>query len=275
MLEIVYEYGEYAESISVQQSAVFAISAVSLAFILVFYLLRSIGLYKLAVNQGINKAFLAFIPCVWMFIACKLIGKARFFGNSFEKIALSVCIVFAACGLLPLVYNFLRIFPYVVYYLHGGTITISVGAETVIYASNDFVNLFDTRAINVIVNILRILSAFLSIAEIVITVFVYIALFKKFWPQHYILASVLSFFGLFSVFVFAIRNNKPVNYADYVRSRYYGYGGYGTPYNGGNGNGQNPDFGTKRDDPFSEFSDKPDEPFSEFDGRDKDDKDDN
>ncbi len=273
MLEIVYEYGEYAESISVQQSAVFAISAVSLAFVLVFYLLRSIGLYKLAVNQGINKAFLAFIPCVWMFIACKLIGKARFFGNSFEKIALSVCIVFAACELLPLVYSGFTIIPYSIRYLQGGDITITITANALLSVEPQVDYPYGVK---VLLTVLYNATGILRLAKIVITVFVYIALFKKFWPQHYILASVLSFFGLFSVFVFAIRNNKPVNYADYVRSRYYGYGGgYGTPYNGGNGGGQNPDFGTKRDDPFSEFSDKPDEPFSEFDGNDKDRKDDN
>lgn len=273
MLEIVYEYGDnYGTTIAVQKGAVLAISLIALFIVLAFYLLRSIGLYKLAVNQGIKNAYIAFIPCVWMFLACKLIGKVRIFGNTFEKAALVICIIFSVCELLPLAYNFLRIFPYVAYYLEGGAITVKVGTETIIQAENNFLNPFDTPAINMMINILRIASALLDIAEILIVVFVYIALFKKFWPQHYILASVLSFLGLFSVFVFAIRNNKPVNYADYIRSKYYGYGqgGYGAPYNGGNGNNAADFNSRKEDEPFSEFSDKPDEPFSEFDGKDED-----
>ena len=223
MLEIVYEYGEnYVENIAVQKGAVLAVSLVAVIIALAFYALRSVGLYKLAVNQGIKNAYVAFIPCVWIFIACKLIGKIRFFGTTFEKAALIVCLIFSACEILPFAYNFLRLFPYIAYYLEGGQITVSVGAETVIYAGDDFINHFDTPAINTILNILRIVSGLLDIAEVVIVVFVYISLFKKFWPQHYIIASVLSFFGLFGVFVFAIRNNKPVNYADYIRSRYYG-----------------------------------------------------
>ncbi|MBR0189803.1 MAG: hypothetical protein IJQ23_05405, partial [Clostridia bacterium] len=128
---------------------------------------------------------------------------------------------------------------------------------------------------------LRILSVFnyvLRLANVFVTVSVYIYLFRKFWPEHYILVSVLSVFGLFPIFVFATRNRKAVDYAEYVRNRFYG-SGY-TPYgrNGGNngayGNnsyganaGRDPyDVYGNGDDkePFGEFSNRPEEPFGEF-----------
>ena len=81
--------------------------------------------------------------------------------------------------------------------------------------------------------------------------------------------------GLFGPFVFAIRNKKEVNFAEYIRRRFYsaGYPPYG-PYGPYGGRQDTPNAGAtgepfgdtseKKDDPFGEFSDKPDEPFGEF-----------
>ncbi len=289
-MDIIYEDGNsIIESFSVPRGVIISSAIFVLAVILAFYVLRSIGIYKLAVNQGIDKAFMAFIPCVWIFVACKLLGKIKFFGVSFEQVALIVCIVFSCCQVVPFVYNFLRLFPYFAYYLEGGSLTLSVGRNIVLSAGSNFNNIFDTDAVNILLRILNVTSYFLNIAEVVILVFLYISIFKMFWPQHYILASVLSFLGLFPVFVFAIRNNKPVNFVDYMRSKFYGYrqggygpggygnGGYGNGGygNGGYGNGAGNNGGTDSngnvsEDPFSEFSEKQDEPFSEFNGGDKD-----
>lgn len=247
-----------------------------LLFIAAFYVLRSIGIYKLAKNQGIEKAYIAFIPCVWMFTACKIIGKARIFGYTAEKLALGACIVFSAAAIIPLAYNFLVYFPYIMYYLQGGEVSLISRGSLYIDTGSDFINHFDTPAVNVISRILLVLRYILNIAEIFITVTVYIALFRKFWPEHYILASVLSFFGLFPIFVFAIRNRKAVDFNEYLRRRFYGsgYTPYG-PYGGyrGQGGANNPygapqggGFSDGKDEPFGEFSNRPDEPFGEFDG---------
>ena len=267
------------EIISVSRGSVVSVAIIVLAVIITFYVLRSIGLYKLAKSQGVENAFLAWIPCLWMFIACKVIGKARIFGTAAERFAVWACVLFSVAIVLPFVYNFLRIFPYIAYYLEGGDITINAAEGLTIYAGPDFVNSFDTKVINGIINVLGAFSYILRLVEIFITVSVYIALFRKFWPQHYILAAVLSFFGLFGVFAFVIRNNQPVDFNEYIRRRYYNagfppYGGYGqggyNPYNnGGNGYGA-PSQGSSEDkEPFGEFSDRPEEPFGEFSSGDK------
>ena len=270
MLNIILESekGEVLFNQTVSKGAVLAIFLMVAALYLTFYALRSIGVYKLAKSQGIGNAFLAFIPCVWMFTACKIIGKSRFFGFTIEKAAVWICVVFSCAAIVPLAYNFLTYFPYIMYYLQGGELTFING---VLYVGNDFNNLFNVPAVNVITRILFFLNYLLRLAEIFITVSVYIALFKKFWPEHYILAAVLSFFGLFPIMVFAVRNKKAVDFNEYIRSRYYGagYTPYGNRYYG-NGN-QNNACGTpygnpsdKKDEPFDEFSNRPEEPFSEF-----------
>ncbi|MBP5467353.1 MAG: hypothetical protein J6Y43_07330 [Clostridia bacterium] len=284
-MDIIIETTTGTSVSSVSRSAVLSMTLIILAIYIVFYVLRSIGVYKLAKGQGVDKAFFAWIPCLWMFTACKIIGKARFFGTPAENVAVWVCVFFSVAVIVPFITEFLRFFPYVAYYLEGGTLTMNLSEGMVISAGTDFVNNFDTPAINAVIKILSALGYLLRIAEIFITVSIYIALFKKFWPQHYILAAVLSFFGLFGIFVFAIRNNKPIDFNEYIRRRYYnaGFTPYGNGYyNQGGGSGadeRGTPYGSPSEEkePFGEFSDRPDEPFGEFsDGKngknDKDDK---
>jgi hypothetical protein len=128
---------------------------------------------------------------------------------------------------------------------------------------------------------MSIASTFTDLATIIIEVTLYINLFKRFWPKHFVLASILSIFvGLFAPLVFAIRKKDPVNYIDYLRSRYsyypygmpYGNNQYGGPQNRGeNGPVHRPDV---PDYPFEEFAERgdvdPGEPFGEFSQNDKD-----
>ena len=51
----------------------------SLIIPLAFYVLRSIGLYKLAKRKNLKCAFMAFIPCVWIYVACRLVAESKFF----------------------------------------------------------------------------------------------------------------------------------------------------------------------------------------------------
>ena len=123
-------------------------------------------------------------------------------------------------------------------------------------------------------------------AVFVIEVNLYFSLFRKFWPNHYLLAAIFSiFFGLFPVFMFVIRHKEPVNYRQYVNSRqgYYGpryYGGmhgqnpygnnnpYGNPYANPQGQPNQNNNNDKSKEPFGEFNGKDDdEPFPEFDNR--------
>lgn len=246
---------------------IIALFLIFLAVEVAFYVLRSIGLYVLAKKNGINNAFIAWIPFAWIYTACKLIGETKIFGWSFDKIALIAMIIFSVNGVANLLYNFFNYFPCVGYVLQGGTLTME---ENIIYYGTDFVNPYGSaaKAIDVACTVIYYVNYILSLVVMVIEIFMYISLFKKFWPQHYVLASVLSAItGLFPIFVFAIRNKPATNYADYVRSRYYYYN---EPY------GQNPppDATKPPEHPFEEFADRgekdPGDPFSEF--SDKDDK---
>lgn len=268
--------------ISISRGYVLSVAIIYLAIVLALYGLRSAGLYILAKRQGVKSAWLSFVPCLWMYVVCKLIGNAKFFFNSFSRLAVVITIFFTASAVLNLLWNFLTYYPITHYYLEGYTVNIVSKADKLIIETpeGNFVNHFDTEAINVIRSVIGYASIPLDIIQVVITVFAFIALFKKFWPQHYIIASVLSFLGLFAPFAFAIRKKDPVDYAEFIRQKMSYYGNpYGThPYGRPNNDGYGAGYGSPYDngesnrgsgeEPFSEFGsdkNKGDEPFSEFD----------
>ena len=78
-------------TISIDNSYIWVGLSIALAIVIAFYLLRSIGLFVLAKRQNVKHAYLAWIPLVWFYLLCKLIGKVRLFNMPYEKIAIWLC----------------------------------------------------------------------------------------------------------------------------------------------------------------------------------------
>ena len=110
LVNAVVHTGQFT-SVTLPSGVIWSTLIISLVITLAFYLLRSFGLYILAKNQKVDKAFLAFIPGVWIYIACKIIGKARIFGKTFEQIAIWIAIIFTISEVLTLVYNIMIYVP--------------------------------------------------------------------------------------------------------------------------------------------------------------------
>ena len=118
-------------------------------------------------------------------------------------------------------------------------------------------------------NTVYYLSSLFGLVSTIITIFMYVNLFRKFWPQHFIIGAILSVVGLFGPLVFIIRKKEPIDYAQYLRSRYHYYnpygGQYGSPYQYGSRPENAP---TPPPHPFEEFAERgevdPGEPFKEF-----------
>ena len=247
-----------------------------LSIIITLYVLRSIGLYTIAKRQGISKKWLSFIPCLWIFIAGKAMGTLLVKGKPAKNLALIATILFTICEVSSLVINFLIYFPVVGYYLSGGKVGIDftgtgldglvqyVFDPTIFVVSNSEIGGImypykDVNAVILVLNIMIIANNLLSIAVLVFSILIYVGLFRKFMPQHYLIFTVLSVLGLFPIMVFIVRKKNPVNYNDYLRSRFYGH--RYNPYAGANQNmgGAQPNNEQKREEPaspFEEFEDK-------------------
>lgn len=266
---------------------------IPLAVVLAFYVLRSIGVFVLAKKAGDKRAFMAFIPFVWIYTAGKLAGNPVIFGRKTKNFALIIALVFGIIEAIGFIMDMLVYIPLIGYFLQGGTVVLCESSlvfpegyeryliNDAFYTSTPVLGagyVYSTA----FVRARAFITFFLNIAQLVeifLLAVLYFNLFRKYSPAHYVLFSILSILGLFAPFVFAIRNNEPIDFAEFLKRRnpFYGgngnngnyYNGYygnnnnynnyngnnGNPYSGNNGNGRN----DGNDEPKSPFDDFPDD----------------
>ncbi len=260
--------------------------ALTVAVIIALYVLRSIGLYKMAENQSVNKAWLSFVPCAWIFIAGKLIGTARLFAKPCKKFALITFILFTVSELLTLAYTISALFPLVGVYLSGSDINIYyymfsgeavVGAmEYPLYGgilTDGIIQIFNGNGVAIdyvynekVIFIFEIVNWVLFVlggASLFFMFNLYAELFKKYCPSKFMLMTVLSILGGFPIIVFVLKNRQPVDYMEYVRNRYqkfYSSNPYGNPYENPYGQPSGESAPRQEEKPSNE----PSEPFAEF-----------
>ncbi len=313
MFNIIAEINGSLTTVTTVPNAWLIAGVVIVALVLcVFYALRGVGLYVLAKkSQGDEKkiAFLAWIPIAWIYLAGKLAGKVIMFGKRIEKFALILTIVFSVAEVFNIVYYALTYIPLIGYFLSGGTVGIFIGSSSqqLTVASFEAIGytpylldstFFVSTEIGInypyanIVAMMRAcyvmsyVSAVISLISLVVTIFMYIGVLKRYYPKHFVLATILCIWlGIFPIFAFIIRNRKPINYNDYLRERYnhmynnpYGPNSpYNNPYATNNPNDPRYNQPRQPESPFEEFADKketdPGDPFADFFNGDKDDKD--
>lgn len=289
MLYYITENG-YSE---ISTGAVIAVLAAILAITVAFYVLRGLGLYKLAKRYGLKYPILAWFPFTWFYVAGLLLGNVALFGKKFDKFALVAFIVFTVSGVF---YNAIRLISYIPvagFFLQGGTTYLSYSTKylagcTVFDTSFGYVGLINfndpySDTLWKVLNVMAYVSRWISIVSLFFTVIIYSNFFRSFLPNHYFIATIFSVLfssiGLFGLWAFVVRNNERVNYADYMRSRYAAFYGVGRGYgDGGNGGAYPPprsDSGENDDDPFEETDGEHkekggfDDPFGEFDEKNK------
>lgn len=244
-----------------------------------------LGMYTMAKKQNMKYSFLAFLPFANTYYAGKLAGEANFFGQKMKRTGLYAMITefayFVLEGLFLFCQIMLNIYECFVEITENGVkntyIDISKAPQSLQW--------IETGA-----NWFYYLSTLLSVVQLVFFFVLFIAMFRKYYAKSPFLMAFLSAFLPFRGFVlFAVRNNDPVDYNAYLRSRaeeimrqqrqagYGGYpGGYGGNYGGYNGGNNQGGYGgsSGSSDPFSDFGSSgngggnsapsDDDPFSEF-----------
>jgi hypothetical protein len=249
-------------------------SIILLAIPLALYLLRSFALYKMAKTENLNNAYFAFIPFLWAYIAGKIAGTPVYFGKPIKKFALIFCIVLTVSEATTLILDALIYVPIIGYALQGGELLyVTEVTSSVVSALNGYtyyplaVNFFvpNTSYINVpyatyqFIEVLNVISWVLALVDLAVTVLsitMYVGVFKKYWPLHYMSAVIFSVFGLFPIFAFVVRKNKPVDFNQFIRERYARYGAYSNPY-------ANP-YNNPYNNPNATQTETPTDPFPEF-----------
>ena len=279
ILEFLDANGNPASTFVMPKGALIASIVISLAILVLFYILRSVGLFMLAKRQGYKKAWLSWIPLCWPLVCGKLTGDVSVFGKTIKKFHLIAFFVVLVNALLDIACGVLVYFPLGSWLLNGGDIVLS-GVTHLTYP-------VFTQGVQKAFNIIGYVQDVVGLFEIFVLITLFFNFFKKYWPERHAVAAILSFFGLFPIFAFVVRKKNPVNYQDWIRARYQAFfagqqNPYGNPY--GNPFGQNVNQGGSQGDqtadqtnanqgqPFSEYQDKQSsDPFEEF-SNDKDEK---
>lgn len=265
---------------------IWVVLAIYLVLLVGFYLLRSIGLFTLAKRNGRFKGdWTVWVPFAWVYGASKLAGDVYLFGKKISAFPLIILIVSLTTGICSLTVKFAYYLPMVAYYFQGGEVLLSNTTEffpigsyyissALAYICVPNINFPYSPAIWTLLDVLYYVQSALSIAQLVLMVFMLSAFFRSYLPGHYLVATIFSVLGLFPPFAFAVRKNTKIDYNEYVRAQYIAFYGNQPPHQNGNGynnyNNYN-NYGntyTRSDitsaDPFSEFEEKKEEPFSEF-----------
>lgn len=225
-----------------------------------------IGMREMAKRRGMKGSWLGFLPFANTYYAGKLAGDGNFFGQKLKRAGLYAMlseIVYAVLNGL-LVMTMICLSPYYVEY----------GPEDIVQGGYEGV----PEALQWMQTgqwVFQVLVMLFTLVMIVFMAVLYLSLFRKYYargPAMLTFCSVVLPFRAFTVF--AVRNNVPVDYADYVRRQQEEIyrrtqGMYGDPRNYGN-----PTDGGRREDPFGDFpggtagngsaGGAPEDPFSEF-----------
>ena len=205
----------------------------SLGVYLILLVFGGIGLNKLAKKQGLKHRWMAFLPFFNTYYAGKLAGETQFFGQKMKRVGLYAMIseiLYVALQLFVLVAVIMYFFPeHLMLVVENGEMSSE---------PNDAMPAWIVPAIRY-GNLVAYLLWFFVIVFFCV---LFVAFFRKYYARGPILLAFLSAVLPFRGFtIFAVRNNAPVDYNDYIRRRTQAYmrnNGYQPPYGPyGPGNG--------------------------------------
>lgn len=254
------------------------------------FALQAVGLATMAKNRKIGKTWMAYLPFVNLLYLGKIAGDCEVFGHKMKKPGLYAMIAQIAA---TIVFAMISVSETLLFTVYAPNLTVNSTTGTIVWTGlTGF-----AETVNVFYNTWGdLLCSVIGLVYELLVFLMMMSLLKKYYAKGYMLLSFTQLFIPISryVMIFILRNNKAVDYNEYMRQKYqeyarrnpYGgaYGGnpYGSPYGnnpynrppyGQNPYGQNP-YGApqgwqgnqgKTPDPFAEFSsDKNEDPFADI-----------
>ena len=259
---------------------------------LIVYVFQSVGLYTIASREGLKNKWMAFVPFFSTYYIGKCGDKNRFFNIDTKKIALATAILeFIVLGVYILSY----VATYqVVPYLEEHNVETIVGTVREMRLPDNFINAnTELGWAGWCYNYLDFILSPLQIILILCEVIILNCFFQTYAAKRYFLFTITSiFFPVQGILIFAVRNNKGMRYADYVRmvqerayrqyrdqqnfnqnpynqnpysQNHYNQNPYSNDYNRPPYQGEQPQQHSAPEDPFAEFGSTKDKgPFDEF-----------
>lgn len=294
-------YAEYFVSYNADPFDALWISlVVAGALYIVLYALQAIALWTISGREGYKHRWMSFVPILNTYYMGVVSEKNKFYNLPTKSVALALAIV-----------ELLLVAGYAFYYSVAGVVyagglystktqQISIMGQTqtiyIITGASPRLEQICPWMAWVFNYLDGYVLTWVNLVYILLHVLVVISFFQTYACRRYVLMSLFSvLFPIKPILMFAVRNNRGMNYRDYVRGeqrrRYEmyqqysnqnggnGYGGY-NPYNGrpsappsgdpysssGNNSAEDPfdGLGSSGNSSSGKFSTPPDDPFDEF-----------
>ncbi len=261
------------EFIEMQRMSLIISLIVAAGLYLVGHIFGGVGLYTIAKRAGIKHPWLGFLPFANTWFTGKIAGEANFFGQKMKRAGLYAMlaeILYVALETFIVVISFLLARPE----FYQVTVNEASG-----YATIEFMPSYLPRSLAWAADASLYCEIVAYLLWFVVLVF-FCVMFTAFYRKYYARSPFLMVF--LSVIlpargytIFAVRNNRPVDYNEYMRRRMEEYArrNYNGPYNGPTGGpsgGTSNGSGSGGGEPFSDFGGsqngdkKDDDPFSDF-----------
>lgn len=190
------------------------------------------GLYKLAARQGLKHKWRAFVPFANVYLMGQLAGdNCTLFGTKIKRIKIWLTVVEVLAAVLGILYATCYALKYTPFFPEDGDV-ITKAAKLYTYYGREFIDYeFYTENMNGLQLAVYRFRAYgkyaYYVAEILYYVFfvtAIVSLFRRYAPaQSMIFSLICVFLPVENIFIFAMRNNKEVNYRDYMNARYARY----------------------------------------------------
>ncbi len=217
-----------------------------IGIIIAFFVFKAVAIRTLAKNKGLDKLYLAWIPFLNYILLGKVVGTCFLFRKKIKNI-----------GVLVAIFTFISFVVYTLlnlgYYINeAGYLFLGIENITKSITGSSFVyNWLNGQGLFYMISYYAY-GYVVSIPEIILKTTLIVFVFRKYVPERAFLFIILSMLlevflqiPALGIFLFIIRNRKPMSYDDFLRTRIrtdYAY------YNPKNQYTKNPE-----NDPFPEF----------------------
>ena len=253
IIQIFRQYMSGGAAAGISPDELYILLGVAGGAYLICLILGGLALFVMAERAGHKHSWLGFIPFANTYYAAKVAGETNFFGKKMKRAGLYAMlaeIVYVALQVCSLVSSIVISNPS--YYETNS----SEGSSSLI------LNLQSVPAgFRWMVSGYTWFSSLALIANLIMLVLfcaVYMGLYRKYSPRRSFALTVVSvLFPIRAFVLFAVRNNRPVDYGEYMQERLEQAMRSAGIEIGSDGNAAG--------NPFADFSGSPSSPFAEFD----------
>lgn len=219
-LSIQLEDGSVASVLAYEQKVLMISLIVAAGLYLIGHVFGGIGLYTMAKRAGHKLAWMAFIPVLNTYLSGKLAGETNVFGIKCKRIGLYAAIaeiLYISLSIVVLVFGSFLADP-----AWNQVTTQEMYGETFITGTEYVVENMplEIRWMPTALFAFQIVTDVWSFVLLFLFIVLYAAFFRKYYARSpFLMAFLCSFFPVRGYVLFAVRNNTPVDYNQWMQER--------------------------------------------------------